>query len=94
MAISQVRKYTYQEFLEITKNIERVEFIDGEILLQATLTAQHQNIVENLFFEIKTYFKGEKCKPFIAPFDIILEKQNQEINRVQPDGSLYVTNLI
>lgn len=79
------KQYTYDEFLEITKDIERAEFIDGEILLQATPTLQHQNIIGNLLFEFKQYLKGEKWKPFIAPFDIILQKENEDIKRVQPD---------
>jgi len=79
------KKYTYEEFLRITKDMERAEFIDGEIILQATPTLQYQNIVGNLLFEFKQYFKGKTCKPFIAPFDIILEKKNEETKRVQPD---------
>lgn len=84
-ALQKNKKYTYEEFLKITKDIERAEFIDGEIILQATPTLQHQNIVGNLLFEFKQYFKGKTCKPFIAPFDIILEKNNEETKRVQPD---------
>lgn len=79
------KKYTYEEFLKLTENIERAEFIDGEIILQATPTLQHQNILGNLFFEFKTYFKGKTCKPFIAPFDIILKSENEKVERVQPD---------
>lgn len=26
-------KYTYEEFLQITKDIDRAEFIDGDIIL-------------------------------------------------------------
>ncbi|UZQ49137.1 Uma2 family endonuclease [Clostridium kluyveri] len=79
------KQYTYDEFLEITKDMERAEFIDGEILLQVTPTLQHQNIIGNLLFEFKQYLKEEKCKPFISPFDIILQKENEDIKRVQPD---------
>lgn len=84
-ALQRNKKYTYEEFLEITKNIERAEFIDGEIILQATPTLHHQNIIGNLLFEFKTYFKDKTCKPFIAPFDIILQKEKEETRRVQPD---------
>lgn len=83
--LPESKKYTYNEFLEITKDIERAEFIDGEIILQATPTLQHQNIIGNLLFEFKQYLKGKRCKPFIAPFDIVLQKENEDIKRVQPD---------
>jgi Uma2 family endonuclease len=84
-ALQKNKKYTYAEFLEITKDMERAEFIEGHIILQATPTLQHQDIVGNLLFEFKKYFKGKTCKPFIAPFDIILENENEEPKRVQPD---------
>lgn len=84
-ALQKNKKYTYKEFLEITKDVERAEFIDGEIILQSTPTLQHQNIIGNLLFEFKKYFNNKNCKPFIAPFDIILQKENEETRRVQPD---------
>ena len=84
-ALQKNKKYTYSDFLEITKDKERAEFIDGEIILQAPPTLQHQGIVGNLLFELKTYFKDKSCKPFIASFDIILESENEEPKRVQPD---------
>lgn len=84
-ALQKNKKYSYAEFLEITKDMERAEFIEGHIILQATPTLQHQGIVGNLLFEFKKYFKGEICKPFVAPFDIILENKNEEPKRVQPD---------
>jgi Uma2 family endonuclease len=84
-ALQKNKKYTYAEFLEITKDIERVEFIDGQIILQATPTLQHQGIVGNLLYEFKKYFIGKPCKPFVAPFDIVLYNENEEPKRVQPD---------
>ncbi len=83
--LPKAQKYTYEEFLEITKDVERAEFIDGEIIYQATPTLRHQRILGNLLFEFKQYLKGKSCEPFIAPFDIILKKENEEVKRVQPD---------
>lgn len=82
------RLYTYEEFLEITKDMERAEFIDGEIILQATPTAQHQDILGNIFYEMKSYFKDKQCRPRVAPFNITLKKENEEAKRVQPDLSV------
>jgi Uma2 family endonuclease len=84
-ALHKNKKCTYEQFLEITKDVDRAEFIDGEIILQATPTLQHQNIIGNLLFQFKQYFKGKTCKPFVAPFDIVLQNGNEEIKRVQPD---------
>lgn len=84
----QRTKYTYEEFLEITKDVDRAEFIDGEIIMQATPTAQHQSIVLNIASEFRSFFLGKECRPYIAPFDIIFEDRHEEIRRVQPDISI------
>ena len=86
--LAENRKYSYEEFLEITKNIERAELIDGEIILQATPTAQHQSIVRNIASEFRNALKNKPCRPYIAPFDIIFESQTEDTNRVQPDISI------
>lgn len=86
--LPQRKVYTYKEFLEITKDIDRAEFIDGEIIMQATPTAQHQSIVLNIASEFRSFFSGKNCRPYIAPFDIILEDENEETKRVQPDISI------
>jgi Uma2 family endonuclease len=86
--LPQRKKYTYEEFLEIAKEVERIEFIDGEIIMQATPTAQHQSIVLNIASEFRSFFSGKGCRPYIAPFDIILENDYEEIKRVQPDISV------
>lgn len=86
--LPQRKRYTYEEFLEITKDIDRAEFIDGEIIMQATATAQHQSIVLNIASEFRNFLSGKDCRPYIAPFDIILEDGNEEKKRVQPDISV------
>jgi Uma2 family endonuclease len=90
--IPQRKKYTYEEFLEISKDLDRAEFIDGEIIMQATPTAQHQSIVLNIASEFRNFFLGKNCRPYIAPFDIILENENEETKRVQPDISVICGN--
>lgn len=86
--LPQRKTYTYEEFLKITKDVERAEFIDGEIIMLATPTAHHQSIVLNIASEFRNFFSGKECKPYIAPFDIILEDSNEETRRVQPDISI------
>jgi Uma2 family endonuclease len=51
----------------------------------------HQNISMNLSYEMKRFFRNQKCKVFHAPFDVrLLNKQkstpdNQVFTVVQPD---------
>jgi Uma2 family endonuclease len=84
--IPESKKHTYEEFLKTTKDIERAEFIDGEIYLLASPTPEHQRISGNMYFELKSYFKNKECEPFAAPLDIILEdEESSKIETVQPD---------
>jgi Uma2 family endonuclease len=84
--LPQPQKYTYAEFVEITADIERAEFIDGEIFMLASPSPEHQRISGNLFFELKNYFKNKKCEPFSAPLDVVLEDDKTSTKEtVQPD---------
>lgn len=79
-------KHTYQEFLEITKDIERVEFIDGEIIYMSSPSVEHQRISSNLHFALRQYFKDSECEILAAPLDVVLESDNiKNTQSVQPD---------
>ena len=41
-------KHTYEEFLQITKDVERVEFIDGEIVYMPSPSVEHQRTTLSL----------------------------------------------
>lgn len=80
------KKYTYEEFLEITKDIERAEFIDGEIYCQASPNTEHQRISIKLSNKIFNYFDGKECEVFSAPYNIIFENsETGEKSSSQPD---------
>ncbi len=83
----KTRKYTYEEFIEITKDTEQVEFINGTIYyMSPSPNTVHQDISFNLVMELGTYFKNKDCKVYHAPYDIIFEdEQTGEKQIVQPD---------
>ena len=77
---------TYKEFVEFSKNSEeRYEYIDGEAYLLASPGVTHQLVVGNLYAYLHAWFKGKECTPFISPFDVMLKKDENDINVVQPD---------
>ena len=79
-------KYTYKEFLEITKNVERVELIDREIIYMSSPSTEHQRISGNLYFTLRQYFNDSQCEVVTAPYDVILDNEEQRNkNSVQPD---------
>jgi Uma2 family endonuclease len=82
-------KITYSEFLELDKNSEKLmEFIDGEVYLQASPSTRHQRISRKLTTIFDLYFSGKTCEPFVAPFDIILPIKTTDQNKVIPDLSV------
>ena len=80
------KKVTYEEFLEIRANSdEGYEYIDGEIYLMSAPKATHQKILCEMFNIFYNWFKGKKCTPMIAPFEIKLKRNESGKNMVQPD---------
>ena len=80
------RKASYEEFLELTRDTEeRYEYIDGEIYFLASPKTAHQVALTELFGIFYNWFQGKKCSPFVAPYDITLRRNPENINIVQPD---------
>jgi Uma2 family endonuclease len=80
------RKASYEEFLELNQNSEeRYEYIDGEIYLLASPKTAHQRALTELLVTFYNYFQGKKCTPMVAPYDITLKRNSENINVVQPD---------
>ena len=81
------RKATYEEFLKLTKDNEdsRYEYIDGEIFVLASPKTPHQTALSELFGSFYNWFQGKKCRLLVAPYDITLKRNKNDINVVQPD---------
>ena len=80
--------YSYKDLLDI-KDKERYELIDGELYLLASPRVIHQEVVGEVYTQLKEFFKYKTCKPFIAPLDVRLsgkKNDNEEYNVVQPDA--------
>jgi prevent-host-death family protein len=81
------KKVSYEEFLEIyEKSTLRMEFINGEIYLLGSPNIGHQEILGRLHLIFTEYFKGKKCRVFLAPFDVHFKKKDlKEPDVMQPD---------
>ena len=81
------KSYSYKDLLDM-KGKERYELIDGELYLLASPRVIHQEVVGEVYTQLKEFFRGKTCKPFIAPLDVRLSGGNndsEEYNVVQPD---------
>lgn len=67
---------------------ERAELIDGELFRMDTPTWTHQDILGELFVNIKLYIKKNKgkCRVLPAPFAVYIKKDKR--NYVEPDISV------
>lgn len=81
------KKVSYEEFMEINeKSTLRMEFINGEIYLLASPNIGHQEILGRFHLILNDYFKGKKCRVFLAPFDVHLKKEKiKDPDVMQPD---------
>ncbi|MEW6624922.1 MAG: type II toxin-antitoxin system Phd/YefM family antitoxin [Bacillota bacterium] len=76
---------SYEDFLKLSEESEnRYEYIDGEVYLLASPSFDHQNIIMEISNTFYNWFKGKKCRPLTAPFDVTLSKDGNK-NVVQPD---------
>lgn len=81
------KKVSYEEFMEIyEKSTLRMELINGEIYLLSSPNIGHQEILGRLHLIFNEYFKGKKCRVFLAPFDVHFRKKEiKEPDVMQPD---------
>ncbi len=77
---------SYEEFLILSRESdERYELIDGQIYVMDSPLFLHQKALMNIVASFSKWFEGKKCFPIVAPFDVTLVKNKNNINVVQPD---------
>lgn len=78
---------SYEEFMEIySKSNARMEYLNGEIYIMSSPDVDHQQMLGNLHVIFKEFFKGKKCRPFMAPFDVHFRKKDiKDPDVLQPD---------
>lgn len=81
------KKVSYEEFMEIYSKSElRLEFINGEIYVLDSPSITHQELLGRLHLIFHAYLRGNKCKVFLAPFDVHFRKKDiEEPDVMQPD---------
>lgn len=67
-----MQKYTVVDLEEEIPDNMQWELHDGELYLIGSPKSDHQDIVGELFGQLREYFKGKRCHPYIAPFDLYL----------------------
>ncbi|HET9108453.1 MAG TPA: Uma2 family endonuclease [Steroidobacteraceae bacterium] len=82
--------HTYREYLTWSE-MERDELVDGAAYVKEppAPSRSHQEIVGELYFQLRLALEGKACRIYVAPFDLRLPKggeTDEEIDTVvQPD---------
>ena len=72
---------TVEEFYAIySDKDERYELIDGIAYMMASPNTEHQSLSMFLSSELMNFFKGKKCRPFAAPYDVFLNESPKDKN--------------
>lgn len=93
MAIpAEKARYTFADALTWDEN-ERIEVINGEMVMLATPSRIHQSIVAELTRQFGNYLEGKRCKVYPAPFAVRLLEQDGDSpddvdTMVEPDLSI------
>ena len=79
-------RYTYADCAKWDETF-RCELIDGVVYMMSAPDMWHQDVVGDIFSQLKGILKGKKCKPMVAPFDVRLfpRKDGSDGDVVQPD---------
>lgn len=80
-------KVSYEEFMEIYQKTDlHLEYINGEIIVLASPTTDHQEISGNLYVLLRSHLQGSHCKVYYSPFDVHFYKKDiKEPDVCQPD---------
>ena len=86
MAFSEIKPITYAQFrqMEFEENEPAYvyELINGLILKRSSPTTEHQSILGNLYFQLRSFLQNKEIgKILLAPLDVMLD----EANVPQPD---------
>ena len=82
--------YTYADYLTWSDD-ERYELIDGVAYLMAppAPSLTHQELVGEIYYQVRTALEGKPCRAYVAPFDVRLPKPEETDDQtdtvVQPD---------
>ena len=88
-SIDYNRIYTYADYLQFEFE-EMVEIIRGKLFrMSPAPRVKHQSISMNIGVKIHNTLKGQTCKVFNSPIDVVLpianKKRNKSTTVVQPD---------
>jgi len=78
------KRYTYSDYVTWDDDT-RWELIDGVPYMMSAPMRIHQELLGNMYFQLRSFLKGKSCKVYPAPFDVRLNADTSDNTVVQPD---------
>jgi Uma2 family endonuclease len=70
-----LKHLTYHEYLDLPEMKARYSIIDGELILAAAPTPDHQRVVQSTFVRLDSFVR--ECQlgmVFLAPLDVVIRR--------------------
>ena len=75
--LQESNHYTYKDFLDWDEK-ERVELMDGEVVMLGAPSTDHQGVLTELLYQIRSFLENSPCRVFVAPFALRLDPQKND----------------
>jgi Uma2 family endonuclease len=85
-----LKHLTYQQYLDLPEMKARYSIVDGELVMVAAPTPDHQTVLQETFLKLDSFVREHRLgRVFIAPLDILIRRD--PLRTGQPD-LLFISN--
>ena len=85
-----LKHLTYEEYLALPEMKARYSIVDGELLMAAAPTPDHQTTVQETFVQLNAFVRAHRLgRVFLAPLDVVIRRD--PLRTHQPDV-MFISN--
>lgn len=85
-----LKHLTYEEYLALPEMKARYSIVDGELLMAAAPTPDHQTVVQETFVKLDAFVREHRLgRVFLAPLDVVIRRD--PLRTRQPDV-MFISN--
>jgi Uma2 family endonuclease len=85
-----LKHLTYQEYLDLPEMKARYSIVDGELVMAAAPTPNHQRVVQGTFVRLDSFVQERRLGTvFLAPLDVVIRRD--PLRTRQPDV-MFISN--
>ena len=85
-----LKHLTFQQYLDLPEMKVRYSIVDGELVMAAAPTPEHQTVVQETFVKLDSFVREQRLgRVFIAPLDVLIRRD--PLRTRQPDV-MFISN--